>query len=109
MYINTTLHSSNFIDLYLNFIVYRTISASTHHHAVDFNIFEGMTVHGVAEYVLSGGRVVVDEGQLKVVQGMGRYVPNPPFSPYVYDQVEAAEERRQEKEVPVRRTEEDYR
>jgi len=40
---------------------------------------------------------------------MGRYVPNPPFSPYVYDQVEAAEERRQEKEVPVRRTEEDYR
>jgi len=65
----------------------RTISAATHHHAVDFNIFEGMTVHGVAEYVLSNGRVVVDEGQLKVVQGMGRYIPNPPFSPYVYDLV----------------------
>jgi dihydropyrimidinase len=54
---------------------------------VDFNIFEGMTVHGVPEYVLTNGRVVVDEGQLKVVQGMGRYIPTLPFSPYVYDQV----------------------
>jgi dihydropyrimidinase len=65
----------------------RTISAKTHHHAVDFNIFEGMTVHGVADYVVTNGRVVVDEGQLKVVQGLGRFIPNPPFSPFVYNQV----------------------
>ena len=39
----------------------RTISAKSHHHNCDFNIFEGMTCHGVAEVVISGGRVVLDE------------------------------------------------
>lgn len=46
----------------------RVISAKTHHQAVDFNIFEGMEVHGVAEYVIVGGRVCVDEEQLRAVQ-----------------------------------------
>ena len=63
----------------------RVISAETHHHAVDFNIFEGMEVHGVAEWVITGGRVVVEEEQVKVAKGAGRYIPNLPFSPYVYD------------------------
>lgn len=39
----------------------RTISASTHHQACDFNIFEGMTCHGVPAYVISAGRVVLDD------------------------------------------------
>ena len=43
----------------------RTISAKTHHQAVDFNIFEGMTVHGVAESVITGGSIVLDEGQVR--------------------------------------------
>ncbi len=85
----------------------RTISAKTHHHAVDFNIFEGMTVHGIAEYVLSNGRVVVDDRQLKVVQGMGRFVPNPPHPAYIYDQVKARETERNLQEVSISRTEED--
>jgi len=38
----------------------RTISASTHHHACDFNIFEGMTCHGVPTCVISAGMVVLD-------------------------------------------------
>ena len=46
----------------------RVISAKTHHHAVDFNIFEGMECHGVPETVVTGGRVVVDEGEVKVNQ-----------------------------------------
>ncbi len=87
----------------------RTISAETHHHAVDFNIFEGMTVHGVADYVLTNGRVVVDDGQLKVSQGSGRYVKNPPFTPYVYERVEANAVARMMKEVAIPRTEEDMR
>ena len=37
------------------------ISAKTHNQACDFNIFEGMTCHGVAEGVISSGRVVLDE------------------------------------------------
>jgi len=85
----------------------RTISAETHHHAVDFNIFEGMNVHGIAEYVITNGRIVVEEGQLKVVQGLGRYIPTNAYSPYVYDQVRRAEEERDAREVGINRTEED--
>eukprot|EP00092_Neocalanus_flemingeri_P032815 GFUD01035690.1.p1 GENE.GFUD01035690.1~~GFUD01035690.1.p1 ORF type:complete len:504 (+),score=175.09 GFUD01035690.1:93-1604(+) len=85
----------------------RVISAETHHHAVDFNIFEGMEVHGVAEWVITGGRVVVEEEQLKVTKGAGKFVPNLPFSPYVYDQVKAAEEKLALKTVGVKRSEQD--
>ncbi|XP_044257019.1 dihydropyrimidinase isoform X3 [Tribolium madens] len=63
----------------------RTISASTHHQAVDFNIFEGMVCHGVPEYVIVNGRVCVDDGQLRVVQGHGRFVETPVYAPFVYD------------------------
>ncbi|XP_076262568.1 collapsin Response Mediator Protein isoform X4 [Rhynchophorus ferrugineus] len=68
----------------------RTISAKTHHQAVDFNIFEdgnlqGMVCHGVPEYVIVNGRVIVDEGNLKAVQGYGKYIDCPVFPPYVYD------------------------
>ncbi|XP_050502584.1 dihydropyrimidinase isoform X2 [Diabrotica virgifera virgifera] len=63
----------------------RTISAETHHQAVDFNIFEGMTCHGVAEYVIVNGRVCLDEGQLRVVEGHGHFVETPVFAPYVYN------------------------
>ena len=45
----------------------RTISAKTHHHAVDFNIFEGMEVYGVADYTLSRGRVVWENGELSML------------------------------------------
>merc|ERR1719189_285245 len=85
----------------------RTISAKTHHHAVDFNIFEGMNVHGVAEHVITNGRIVVEEGELKVVQGMGRYIPTNAYSPYVYDQVYKAEEARNAREVGIIRSAED--
>ncbi|XP_050313240.1 dihydropyrimidinase isoform X1 [Anthonomus grandis grandis] len=63
----------------------RTISAKTHHQAVDFNIFEGMVCHGVPEYVIVNGRVIVDEGQLRAVQGFGRFIETPVFPPFVYD------------------------
>ena len=83
----------------------RIISAETHHHAVDFNIFEGMEVHGVAEWVITGGRVVVEDGQLRVARGAGKYVATPPFSPYVYDRVKQAEEELARKHVAVKRSE----
>eukprot|EP00013_Stygamoeba_regulata_P008299 CAMPEP_0177668824 /NCGR_PEP_ID=MMETSP0447-20121125/23028_1 /TAXON_ID=0 /ORGANISM="Stygamoeba regulata, Strain BSH-02190019" /LENGTH=503 /DNA_ID=CAMNT_0019175479 /DNA_START=91 /DNA_END=1602 /DNA_ORIENTATION=+ len=53
----------------------RTISAKTHHHAVDFNIFEGMEVTGVAEVTISRGRVVWENNELKTVQGSGCFIP----------------------------------
>lgn len=68
----------------------RTISASTHHQNVDFNIFEGMVCHGVPLIVITNGHVVVEEdGALKVSQGTGRFIPTPAFSPYVYSKVKA--------------------
>jgi len=85
----------------------RVISAETHHHAVDFNIFEGMEVHGLADWVLTGGRIVVEEGELRVAKGAGKFVPNLPFSPYVYDKVKAAEEKQARNWVAVKRTEGD--
>lgn len=60
----------------------RVISAKTHHHAVDFNIFEGMTVRGVAKVTIAGGAVVWDGKELtaKCTQGRGRFVPRKPFA-----------------------------
>lgn len=69
----------------------RVISAKTHHQAVDFNIFEGMEVHGVPEYVIVNGRVCVDDEQLRAVQGHGKFVETPVFPPFVYDPDKAAE------------------
>jgi len=66
-------------------IATRTISAQTHHHAVDFNIFEGMTCHGVPVVTIAGGRVVWENGQLNVQKGTGKFIEMRPFSPIVYD------------------------
>merc|ERR1711971_677094 len=85
----------------------RVISASTHHHAVDFNIFEGQEVHGIAEWVLTGGRVVVEAEEVKVTKGAGRFIPNLPFSSYVYDRVKEEEEKKANMWVPVKRSAED--
>ncbi|KAK2585212.1 hypothetical protein KPH14_009917 [Odynerus spinipes] len=71
----------------------RTISAQTHVQAVDFNIFEGMEVHGVPEYVIVSGRVCVDECELKAVHGFGKFVETPTFCNYVYDMIEEREKR----------------
>lgn len=43
-----------------------------------------MTCHGVPLYVITNGRIVVEEGEVHVTQGVGRFIPTPPFSPYVF-------------------------
>lgn len=62
----------------------RTISAKTHNHAVDFNIFEGMICHGVPEVVITRGHVVVEDGQVKVTQGQGKFISTPSNSEILY-------------------------
>lgn len=52
----------------------RTISASTHHQKIDFNLYEGMTVTGVPAVTVSRGKVVWREGELTAERGAGRYV-----------------------------------
>ena len=46
-----------------------------------------MTCRGGPEYVIAMGRVAVDEGQVKAVQGYGSFIPTPAFAPYVYEAV----------------------
>ena len=60
----------------------RTISAETHHQNIDFNIYEGMEVTGIAATTLSRGSVVWENGELKTVRGAGRNVKRPPFPKY---------------------------
>jgi dihydropyrimidinase len=66
----------------------RTISVKTHHQATDFNIFEGMTCHGVAIVTISRGRIVYNNGVLDVHKGDGKFVELHPFSPYVFSTVD---------------------
>lgn len=40
----------------------RTVSAKTHHHRVDFNIFEGMVLKGVADVTIARGAIVWEKG-----------------------------------------------
>jgi dihydropyrimidinase len=52
----------------------RTISAATHHMAVDYNAFEGLKVTGEAVSVLSRGEFVIREKQFVGELGRGRYL-----------------------------------
>jgi len=65
----------------------QTISASSHHSAGDFNIFEGTQVTGAPQFVLVNGRVCVDDYELKAVEGIGNYVSTSPWASEVYDKV----------------------
>jgi len=51
-----------------------------------------MTVRGVPEVVITGGRVVLDEEGLHLTQGAGKFVPTPANAPYVYGRVASRDE-----------------
>lgn len=51
-----------------------TISAKTHHHRVDTNIFEGFRTKGAPTTVVVNGRVQFQDGDLRVERGAGRYL-----------------------------------
>ncbi|CAB3408668.1 unnamed protein product [Caenorhabditis bovis] len=66
----------------------RKISKNTHHHNLDFNIFEGIECHGVPEVTISRGRIVWANGQLHTTPGAGKFVHLPVNSPIVYGSYE---------------------
>jgi dihydropyrimidinase len=76
----------------------RTLSAKTHHQKIDFNIFEGMKVQGVASHTISQGKLVWADGKLNVEQGAGRYIPRPTF-PAVFEAIKRQNEIRAPKAV----------
>jgi dihydropyrimidinase len=49
-----------------------TLSASTHHMRVDYSLYEGRTVTGAPETVLSRGEIIVDRGAFLGRKGRGR-------------------------------------
>jgi dihydropyrimidinase len=52
----------------------QVISAKTHHMRVDYSMFEGIRVKGVAKTVLSRGRVVIEGGKFAGRPGAGQFV-----------------------------------
>src|SRR5215218_9311684 len=51
-----------------------TISAKTHHMAVDYSCYEGRSVQGGSDVVMSRGAVVVRDGEFTGKQGAGRFI-----------------------------------
>jgi dihydropyrimidinase len=58
---------------------HKTISVKTQHSKGDYNIFEGRQVHGIPSATISQGKVVYANGELRAVQGAGRYLKRPAF------------------------------
>ena len=77
----------------------RTISAKTHHQKVDYNIFEGMTVTGLASHTISQGKLVWADSKLNVQRGAGRYISRPTF-PSVYGALNRQAELKRPRSVP---------
>ncbi len=59
----------------------QTVRNETQHQANDFNIYEGMTLTGVARATISQGELRWDGETLRVNQGDGRYIPRETFPP----------------------------
>ena len=51
-----------------------TISQETHHMKVDYSMFEGIKVKGVPRQVLSGGRLIIDNGKFTGKPGAGQFL-----------------------------------
>ncbi len=58
----------------------QTISAASHHMRVDYSAYEGWTIKGVSETVLSRGKVVVSNGEFRGKAGDGRFIKRGTFS-----------------------------
>jgi dihydropyrimidinase len=57
-----------------------TISAKTHHMRVDYSMFEGITVTGMPDLVMSRGRVVVEGEQFHGKPGSGNFLKRAAYS-----------------------------
>ena len=56
----------------------RKISAKTHHMNVDYSCYEGRTVQGASDVVLSRGSVVVNNGEFIGRKGHGKFLKRAP-------------------------------
>jgi dihydropyrimidinase len=56
-----------------------TISASTHHSNVNYNLFEGTEVQGAPEVVMVRGQVIVEDDELVAEPGAGQFIKRARF------------------------------
>lgn len=54
--------------------VEHVISARTHHMRVDYSLYEGFKVNGMAEVVISRGEVIIEKGRWLGKPGRGEYI-----------------------------------
>ena len=57
-----------------------TITAATHHMRVHYSMFEGITVTGMPDVVLSRGRVVMEKNEFSAKPGSGQYLKRALYS-----------------------------
>ncbi|GAV87836.1 LOW QUALITY PROTEIN: Amidohydro_1 domain-containing protein, partial [Cephalotus follicularis] len=78
------------------------ISSSSHHSRIDTNIYEVGEGRKV-EVTIAGGRVVLENDELKVVPGSGKYIEMPPFS-YLFNGIKANARHLSSLRAPVKRS-----
>ncbi|WP_428925435.1 dihydropyrimidinase [Marinibacterium sp. SX1] len=59
----------------------KVISAERQASIIDYNVFEGMEVRGLPRFVLTRGKLAVEDGATRAEPGHGAFVPRPPHQP----------------------------